>query len=112
LLKLGQLYLDRGAWKGKRVVSPDWVADSVRPHVRIDEETEYGYLWWLRSYEVGEKRPAGWLMSGNGGNKVAVFPQLDLVAVITTTNYNDRNAHAMTDRLLAEHVLPLSAPRD
>ncbi len=112
LLKLGRLYLDRGAWKGKRVVPPEWVADSVRPHVRIDEETEYGYLWWLRSYGAGEKRSAGWLMSGNGGNKVAVFPELDLVAVITTTNYNDRNAHAMTDRLLAEHVLPLSGPRD
>jgi len=45
-------------------------------------------------------------MSGNGGNKVAVFPALDLVAVITSTNYNTRGMHEQTDRLLTEYVLP------
>jgi CubicO group peptidase (beta-lactamase class C family) len=109
LRKLGQLYLDRGLWEGRRVVSPEWVAASVRPHVRIDAVTEYGYLWWLKSYGVGDGKAAGWLMSGNGGNKVVVFPELDLVAVITTTNYNDRDAHALTDRLLMEYVLGLYA---
>jgi CubicO group peptidase (beta-lactamase class C family) len=111
LRKLGQLYLDGGAWKGKRIVPAAWVAESVRPHARIDEETEYGYLWWLRSYKAGEKTYAAWLMSGNGGNKVAVVPELQLVAVITTTNYNERGAHALTDKLLAEHILPAAAPR-
>jgi len=86
--------------------SPEaWVRESVRPHVRIDEETEYGYLWWLRALRVGEKSHSAWLMSGNGGNKVAVFPALNLVAVITTTNYREKGAHALTDRILTEYVL-------
>jgi CubicO group peptidase (beta-lactamase class C family) len=110
LARLGQLYLDGGLGKGRRVVPASWVAASVRPHVRIDEETEYGYLWWLRRFRVGEKSHLAWLMSGNGGNKVAVFPDLSLVVVITTTNYNARDAHALTDRILTEHILASLEP--
>ena len=45
-------------------------------------------------------------MNGNGGNKVLVFPDLAAVAVVTTTNYNVRGAHQLTDKLVTEHVLP------
>lgn len=99
LLKLGQLYTGGGTWNGKRVVSEAWVKESVRPHVRVDENTEYGFLWWLKSFQAGGKTHAGWLMSGNGGNKVAVFSELGVVAVITTTNFNERGAHELTDKL-------------
>ncbi len=44
-------------------------------------------------------------MSGNGGNKVVVFPHLDLVVVITSTNYNTRGMHEQTDRLLSDFIL-------
>jgi hypothetical protein len=45
------------------------------------------------------------LMQGNGGNKVAVFPSLELVVVLTSTNYNTRGMHTQTDRLLTDYVL-------
>jgi len=46
LMKLGQLYLNGGAWHGARIVSESWVKASTEPHVRVEdqEETEYGYL--------------------------------------------------------------------
>jgi hypothetical protein len=44
-------------------------------------------------------------MTGMGGNRVHVFPNLDLVAVITTTNFARRDAHALSDRLLVETLL-------
>jgi len=44
-------------------------------------------------------------MNGSGGNKVIVIQDLDLVVVITTTNYNVRNSHGISDKLLVEHVL-------
>jgi CubicO group peptidase (beta-lactamase class C family) len=106
LLKLGQLYLDRGVWEGKRVVSEAWVAASTRPHARIDDENEYGYLWWLRTFRSGERQHRAFFMTGTGGNKVLVFPDAGLVVVVTTTNFRERDAHALTDRLVTEHVLP------
>ena len=97
LLALGELYL-RG---GDGIVPPAWVEESTRPHARIDERTEYGYLWWLRRY-LGEE---SLFMSGMGGNRVHIFPGLDLVAVITSANFGRRDAHALSDRLLEEQIL-------
>jgi len=105
LLQIGQVYLNGGAWNGRQVVPRAWVEASVRPHVQADDDVEYGYLWWLRSYRVGEVDCRAWMMLGNGGNKLAVFPELDLVTVITSTNYATRGMHEQTDRLLREHVL-------
>lgn len=97
LLALGQLYL-RG---GDGIVPRPWVEESTRPHARIDEQIEYGYLWWLRRYGDEEC----FFMTGMGGNRVHVFPGLDLVAVITTTNFGRRDAHDLSDRLLEEQIL-------
>jgi CubicO group peptidase (beta-lactamase class C family) len=107
LLKLGQLYLNGGVWGGTRVISQRWVEASIRPCARVDDETEYGYLWWLRAFPAGDaaRQYASYYMSGNGGNKVAVFPELDLVAVITSVNYGARGMHEQVERLLSEHIL-------
>jgi CubicO group peptidase (beta-lactamase class C family) len=105
LLKLGQLYLDAGVWNGLRVISEDWVHASIAAHARVDDDTEYGYFWWLRTFHVRDSSHRSYCMQGNGGNKVAVFPDLDLVAVITSTNYSTRGMHQQTDRLLVDHVL-------
>jgi CubicO group peptidase (beta-lactamase class C family) len=106
LLKIAELYRAGGDWHGKRVVDEAWVKASTRPHARIDEATEYGYLWWLKTFKAGEKSYPAFYMSGNGGNKVAVFPGLDMAVVLTSTNYNTKGMHEQTDRLLTEYILP------
>lgn len=107
LLKLGRLYLDGGAWNGARIVSERWVKTSTQPHARVEdqEQTEYGYLWWLKKFKSGEKSYSAFCMLGNGGNKVAVFPDLDMVVVLTSTNYNTRGMHERTEKLLTDYVL-------
>src|SRR5579859_156973 len=73
LLKIAQLYLDGGVWQGKRIVSESWVRSSIQPHAQIDEATNYGYLWWLKSFKSGdksEKTYPAFYITGNGGNKV------------------------------------------
>jgi CubicO group peptidase (beta-lactamase class C family) len=110
LLKLAQLYLDGGAWEGRRIVPEAWVHRSTEPHARIDGKTEYGYLWWLRRFGSGATAFDGYYMSGNGGNKVAVFPEADLVVAITSTNYNTKGMHEQTDELLSDYVLAAVTP--
>jgi len=104
-LKLGQLYLNGGTWNGARLLSSEWVKTSLRPHVEVDDDTLYGYLWWLRKFKLGERQVAAQLMQGNGGNKVALIPELDMVVVITSTNYNTRGMHQQTDKILSDYVL-------
>ncbi|MGB8012323.1 MAG: serine hydrolase [Terriglobales bacterium] len=105
LLKIAQLYLNGGEWQGKRIVSEAWVQRSTAPHARVDENTEYGYLWWLKSFKSGEKSYPGFFMSGNGGNKVVVIPSLDMTVVITSTNYNTHGMHEQTEKILTDYVL-------
>jgi CubicO group peptidase (beta-lactamase class C family) len=111
LLKLGELALDGGTWRGARVLPKSWIDESVRPHAQVDDDTDYGYLWWLRRFPCGETKPcAAWMMQGTGGNKVAVFPELSLVAVVTTTNYREKDAHALADKVLSDYVLKAAQP--
>jgi CubicO group peptidase (beta-lactamase class C family) len=110
LLKIAQLYLNGGSWQGSLVVDANWVRTSTRPHARIDDETEYGYLWWLKSFKSGGKSYPAFFMSGNGGNKVMVFPGLDMAVVITSTNYNTRGMHEQTEKLLTDYILAAVGP--
>ena len=105
LARLAQLYADGGMANGRRIVSESWVKTSTSPHVQVDDDTEYGYLWWLKSLPAGSRSFPAFSMNGNGGNRISVFPELGLVVVVTTRNYNMSGAHPLTERLISEHVL-------
>ena len=105
LLKLGQLYLNKGSWDGKQVVPPNWVQRSIAPHAQVDDDTNYGYLWWLRTSTAGNKKVSGFWMQGTGGNKVAVLPDLDMVIVVTSKNYRLKEGHSLSDKLITDYVL-------
>ena len=106
LLALGQLYLDGGMHNGKRLVPAAWVAASVAPHAKANDDMDYGYLWWLMRWPVGQATWRSYSMNGTGGNSVQVFPEQRVVVVVTTTNYNERQPHQITAKLL-QQVLPL-----
>jgi len=110
LVKIGQLYLSGGTWHGQRIVDESWVKASTQPHAQIDDSTDYGYLWWLKSFKSGGKDYPAFFMSGNGGNKVCVFPGQDMVVVLTSTNYNSRGMHEQTEKLLTDYILPAIKP--
>ena len=45
LAKFGVLVVDRGVWKGKRLIAEQWFADSLKPATAL--RRNYGLLWWL-----------------------------------------------------------------
>jgi CubicO group peptidase (beta-lactamase class C family) len=106
LWKLGQLYLDGGQWQGRQLAPRAWVERSLAPHANVREGVDYGYLWWLQSFASEGRTVATAAMSGMGGNKVYLLPALDAVVVVTTTNYQLRGAHPLTEKLLATLILP------
>ena len=106
LLALGQLYLDGGKANGKQLVPAAWVQASLAPHARPNDDTDYGYLWWLMRFPGKDGKVwKSYAMNGMGGNSVQVFPDQKLVVVVTTTNYNVRQPHLLTAKLLMEQVL-------
>jgi CubicO group peptidase (beta-lactamase class C family) len=85
LLKLGQLYLQRGTSGGQSVVPESWVEETTRPRftwreaVGAQSRVTYGTLWW-----VSDASPAAYFAWGYGGQFVYVVPARDLVVVATT----------------------------
>jgi CubicO group peptidase (beta-lactamase class C family) len=106
LWKLGQLYLDGGRADGKQVVPAAWVDASLAVHAKANDQADYGYLWWLMQVPVGDKPIVAPTMAGTGGNAVFLFPDKRAVVVITTTNYNERQPHLITFKLLTQDLLP------
>ena len=90
MAKFGQLFLNEGVWKGKQIVSREWVAESTAPGGSIPGASglEYGYLWWTTSWSVDGRQVAAYFANGNGGQLIFVVPSLQLVAVFTGGRYN------------------------
>ena len=105
LLKLGLLYLNGGRWAGRQVIAQTWVEKSTAAHVQATDEDTYGYLWWRRDFRRGDEVFPAFYMSGNGGNRVLVVPKAELVAVITSTNFNSRGMHQQADKIFTDYLL-------
>ena len=106
LLKLGQLYLNNGRWQGHQVISEAWVRRSLSPHAHARKDTDYGYLWWLQTFQVNGQNITTYGMYGTGGNKVYVLPVHGVVVVVTTTNFKVAGAGALTDQLFTSLIVP------
>ncbi|WP_237106875.1 serine hydrolase [Nonomuraea sp. MG754425] len=79
LAAIGQLVLDGG----RDVVPGRWLAEVLRPRVVTDSGAGYGYQWYL----TGGGR--GWAEGvGNGGQRLVVAPDEDLVVVVTAGEYD------------------------
>ncbi len=119
LAKFGQLFLDRGVWNGQRLVSEEWVERSTKrrvaslppgsPKPPALEEVGYGYHWWTYRALGGTERTSAFFASGNGGQLVFVFPELDLVVVFTGSHYNDARGHRQPLDILRYFILPAVA---
>lgn len=108
LLKFGQLYLDKGKWNGKQVISQKWVEESTRKHVQLQDardKNEYGYLWWHDTYVVDGKSIKSIEARGAGGQFIFILPELESVIVITSGNFRNRKGNQPRD-ILKDYILP------
>jgi CubicO group peptidase (beta-lactamase class C family) len=91
MLKVGILFADGGRWKGRQVISNSWVQTSLAEHSHVDN-VSYGYFWWRPWLNVetsgGPEHVNMVAAQGNGGQKIYLVPQYDLVAVFTGGAYN------------------------
>ena len=78
MAKLGQLYLQKGAWNGRQLVPADWVDESVKPRVETGLSTagHYGYHLWLNGHREGS-----FTFNGMLGQNVYIYPDLNMVVV-------------------------------
>ena len=79
--KIGFLWLHRGQWDGRQIVSEAWVLDSVRLHSKfIEPDFGYGYGWWITNKDYQG--------SGRGGQRVRVMASLNMIVVATGSDFD------------------------
>jgi CubicO group peptidase (beta-lactamase class C family) len=101
MAKFGLMYLNGGKWGKRQVVPASWVQASFSKHSTV-QNVNYGYLWWLKYLEKDGVRYNGIAAQGNGGQKIFLFPDQQLVVVTTGGNYN---AQSPADELILTYVL-------
>ncbi len=96
MARFGHLYLHRGRWKDRQLLSAKWVEEATSPQVPADYAIKsaafdgrgvYAYNWWTNGIGPDGKRkwpeaPAGtFAASGFNNNDMFVIPEWQMVVV-------------------------------
>jgi CubicO group peptidase (beta-lactamase class C family) len=82
LAKIGYFFLHLGEWNGRRIVSEEWIKESVSPIVDAEDgDFDLGLMWWLLR-RPNASNPV-WMARGAGGQHLMVFPDEGLITVFT-----------------------------
>lgn len=115
-LKLGQLYLGGGVWKGRRVVSHDWVErstsrqSSFEPVFGVDHE--YGFGWHLYHLKSADHTYRVYAAGGNGGQIIMVIPELDMVVGFNGGSYGEFSKwYKWQTELVPQFIIPSAATK-
>ena len=111
LARIGELMLRGGVWDGRAVVPAEWIARCTTAVVPIDDEIKYGYQWYGRDFtfetpSMAKSNQRFWSAAGNGGQRLIVFPELDLIVVVNAGNYNTRDQSVPSLRVITDAVMP------
>jgi len=102
MAQFGFLYLNRGIWDGKTIVSEVWVEESTHDHVLRSETVGFGYQWMV----VKRAGHIAFDADGWGGQSISVIPALDMVIVTKcdAVNPQGRSSYQVLEKVLESVV--------
>ncbi|MDQ6802379.1 MAG: beta-lactamase family protein [Acidobacteriota bacterium] len=104
-MKLGQVMLDGGKWKGRQIIPAAWAKKSTSPLYDL-LTFHYGYLWWSTDYPYNGRNLRAFFAAGNGGQIVIAIPELDLLINFWGGNYSDRAGVTPQRVYVPQNILP------
>jgi CubicO group peptidase (beta-lactamase class C family) len=108
MIKIGRMMMDSGIYNGERVISEEWIKESVEIYTRSNfNPYDFGYMWWRRPVN-GYELIFAW---GHGGQYIMMLPELDTVIVITSNLMQNegRGYQREVFRYLEERLVPFLA---
>ena len=78
----GQLFLQRGKWKGKQIIPKEWIDVSTQPYSIYNERygLSYGMLWYVLVPDEADQIPS-FYHTGAGIHMLGIYPSAGLVLV-------------------------------
>lgn len=120
MMKIGQLVLNRGNWKGKQIISKKWIDQSTQCDIPIPDfsfmksgkskigspqQTYYGFYWYKELLKTSTVNEELLFASGNGGQYIFIIKDLNLTVVFTQGNYGSFKAKQAFE-ILAKYLIP------
>lgn len=105
MLKLGMLVANKGIWKGEQIISAEFLEKATSALAKPSEDWipdtyNYGYFWYQTDIKVGENSYDVKFAWGAGGNRIIVVAELDLVAVISGHDREDKIMPQVAQKIL------------
>lgn len=101
---IGELILRHGRLNDRQIIDSIWVTEALAPRVDIASVDRYadayGYMWYIKGYEIAGKPVTVHFASGNGGNKIYMVPAADLVIAITSSAYGRGYGQRRSEQIL------------
>lgn len=104
-MKFGQLMLDGGTWKGRRILSREFVERAASPLFPLGRRS-YGLAWWSEEMPWRGRTVRAFAALGNGGQIVMVFPELELVVATNGGSYGSLGWRYQGGELIPNLILP------
>jgi CubicO group peptidase (beta-lactamase class C family) len=83
MLKIGQLYLNKGMHNGIRIVSQDWINKASSFKITTNNAQPfgpgYGYCWWIGNIYSHDY----FFANGYGGQFIVVVPDIKMIVIAT-----------------------------
>ena len=98
MIKIGQLYLNKGKWNGQQIVSSKWIYESTQEKSNWND-LKYGLLWWII-----DKEEHSFAALGDGGNVIYINPKENMVIIIASY-FKPRVKDRM--KLIKEYIEPM-----
>jgi CubicO group peptidase (beta-lactamase class C family) len=86
----GQLYLNKGEWKGKQIVPKEWVEYSTYPHNITYKPAGIAYgIFWGVLMKTENRSSRSFYHTGTGVHMLAVYPKANMVFVHRVDTENE-----------------------
>jgi CubicO group peptidase (beta-lactamase class C family) len=81
LARIGYLFINKGTWNGKRILSENWIKQATSTSQSLTPG--YGFLWWVHTNnkQTDEEPSDSYEAIGLYGNYLCVFPSQDMIVV-------------------------------
>ena len=102
MMKLGQLYLADGVWKGERLLSSLWIKEATRKQIETNGGDSwncgYGYQFWMMPQERAYRA------DGAFGQISIVLPKQGYVVAVQCSEFGnfEKVKQALNEIVLAE----------
>lgn len=102
MMKLGQLYLADGIWRGERLLSSLWIKEATRKQIDTNGGDSwncgYGYQFWMMPQSCAYRA------DGAFGQISIVLPEQGYVVAVQCSEYGnfEKVKHALNELVLAE----------